>query len=149
MFQILKYRVKKVFISVFFQTFRESDETKDQLSYRSFIRIETPQQDSSSKRTVVRQQQHPRQKRHVRHRGFIRHFDHTYGGHHHGNGDGDDDEGDDEDGDEEDGYRRSSGRDVAHLSYETEKYGENMEHDIDKENHLVEDIGDHIENSSK
>ena len=60
---------------------------------------------------------HSRQKRHVHHRGFIRHYDHTYGGHHHGDGDDDDD-----DEDDEDGYRRSSGRDVAHLSYETEKY---------------------------
>ena len=86
---------------------------------------------------------HSRQKRHVHHRGFIRHYDHTYGGHHHGDGDDDDD-----DVDDEDGYRRSSGRDVAHLSYETEKYGHDMQHDIEEETHHVEDVGDNIENSS-
>lgn len=83
---------------------------------------------------------HSRQKRHVHHRGFIRHYHHSYGGHH--NGDGDDDI------DEEDGYRRSSGRDVAHLSYETEKYGHDMQHDIEEETHHVENVGDFIENSS-
>lgn len=40
------------------------------------------------------------------------------------------------------------GRDVAHLSYETEQYGRDMEHDIEKETHHVEDISDNIENSS-
>jgi len=35
------------------------------------------------------------------------------------------------------------------LSYETEEYGRDMEHAIEKETHHVEDISDHIENSSK
>ena len=78
----------------------------------------------------------------MHHHGFRHHYCHSYGGCHHG--DGDDDE-----GDEEDGYRRTTGRDVSHLSYETEQFGRDMQHDIAEETHHVEDVGDAIENSSK
>uniref|UniRef100_A0A7M5VE92 Uncharacterized protein n=1 Tax=Clytia hemisphaerica TaxID=252671 RepID=A0A7M5VE92_9CNID len=84
---------------------------------------------------------HHRQKRHVHHHGFRHHYCHSYDGCHHGDGD------DDDEGDEEDGYRRTTGRDVSHLSYETEQYGRDMQHDIAEETHHVEDVGDAIENT--
>lgn len=81
---------------------------------------------------------------------FKRHHHHHHGGFHHhyhrsyvNDGDGDDD---DEDGDHDN--RHTTGKDVAHLSYLTEKYGHDMSHDIELGSHEVEAVGDAIEGSS-
>lgn len=88
---------------------------------------------------VQRFKRHPHHHHHHHNGGYRHHFHRSYVHDY-------DDDGDDEG---EDGHHHTTGRDVAHLSFLTEKFGHDMSHDIDMGTREVEAVGDAIENSSK